>query len=124
MDRSELKVDQEVLLFNRQGRSEGKGVVTRIGRLLVDIAALDSDGTPSGWRKYTFRIEEQVSNDAWGHHRFYTPAQYAHRQKVADASKRLKDHGLETRLAGRLSEEKLVALVEFLDDYEAGEQES
>lgn len=119
MRKEELRLNQEVVLIERYNRYEEgprRGVITRIGRSLVDITVLNSDGEPSKWKSY--RIEDQTINDGWGHNHFMTHEQYEQAQKIKQAVGTLHEHGLERRPGKRLPDDKLLALAEFLQTYD------
>lgn len=125
MNREDLSLGQEVLILSwhdeRRKLPPSRGVVIKIGRKLVTVAPLDEDGNcrPEAWPPYVFRIDEQTINDDYGHVRFQTSEQYAREQAVEKAVETLHQHGLERRLGRNLTDDKLLAVVKFLNDYEA-----
>lgn len=110
MASAELKVGQEVRVFDQNGRRMGQpdggwpGVVTKVGRKLVAIEYSN--------RSAQFRLDTQVINDGYGHRYFETPEQVIRHQRLGRALKALHDHQIMLGRGHRLTVEQIEALAE------------
>lgn len=108
MASTELKVGQEVRVFDRNGRRMGQpdggwpGKVTKIGRSLVTIEYLGISDT--------FRMDTHVINDHYGHRYFKTLGEVAEDDRRRRALATLKEHQIELGFGHSLTLEQIEAL--------------
>lgn len=108
-----MKVGDEVLVFsvNSRGRPPRRGVITRVGRTLVDIKYEGS----WGGKPESFRLDTQQRNDDYGHECFKTPEQAALDERRTQAVRTLAEHRIEVRPGCDLDALTLEAFVSTIE---------
>lgn len=111
MASAELKVGQEVRVFDQNGRRVGQpdggwsGKVTEIGRSLVTVEYRGNSDA--------FRMDTHVINDRYGHKFFKTLEEVAEDERRGRALATLKDHRIELGFGHSLTLEQIEALAEL-----------
>lgn len=119
-----VAVGDRLLVFPRSysRRSGERGpveaVVSKVGRVWVELTEVDSTGTtPAMWK---LRMDTQRSDSGTNYNdRFVTPEQYAWEQKISEAQHVVSGLMIESRSLWMKDEDRLFALADFVRAYDA-----